>query len=122
MTQLKSKVTKGIDFQKSTIHTFRGAGNCFYYTDRTNQAYLEGPDHGRIQEEGQKRAPPSVVQFLSSSCSFQRKSCQMTGFYPKLSSWRPRLGNPRSATPGDPFLPEIFCVNISQADTDRTPL
>ena len=38
------------------------------------------------------------VQFLSLSCSLWQKSSQITGFGSKLRSWRPRLGNPGSAT------------------------
>ena len=33
--------------------------------------------------------PPFVAQFLSCSCSFQPKCCQMTGFCPKLKVWCP---------------------------------
>ena len=38
------------------------------------------------------------IQFLSFSCSFRQKSCQIIGFCAKLRGWRPRLGNPGSTT------------------------
>ena len=52
---------------------------------------------------GTKEVPGLVLlfpwsNFFSFSCNFRQKSCQIIGFYPKLSSWRPRLGNPGSAT------------------------
>ena len=50
--------------------------------------------HWRIQW----RAPP--VQFLSFSCVFWQKSCQIIGFLSNIRSWRPRLGNSGSATAG----------------------
>ena len=54
--------------------------------------------HWRIQR-GTRDARPLSVQFVSFSCSFRQKYCQIIGFCPKLRNWRsPRLGNPGSAT------------------------
>ena len=38
--------------------------------------------------------PGTNVQFLSFSCSFRQKSCQLIGFCSKFRGWRPDLGNP----------------------------
>ena len=55
--------------------------------------------HWRIQGGGGNRDMcPLLVQFLSFSCSFRQKSCQIIDFCPKFRSWRPRLGNPGSVT------------------------
>ena len=49
--------------------------------------------------EGWSGTPPSRFNFfLSFSCSFCQKSCQIRGFHPELRGWHPRLGNPGPVT------------------------
>ena len=44
------------------------------------------------------QVPTPLVQFLSFSCSFRQKSCQITDFGPNSGVGAPRLGNPGSDT------------------------
>ena len=59
---------------------------------------------GGSKGEGIRDLHPLSVQFLSVSCIFCQKSCLIIGFWPKSRGWRPRLGNPGSATDADDIL------------------
>ena len=50
-----------------------------------------------MDPRGSARDAP-LVQFLSFSCSFQQKSCQIIGFSPYSEADAPRLRNPGTAT------------------------
>ena len=54
--------------------------------------------HWWIQAQALGSAPTPSVQFLSFSCIFRQKSCQIIGFCPKRRGCPPRLGSPGSAT------------------------
>ena len=71
--------------------------------------------HWRIQWAlGTRVPPPPPVQFLSFSCSFRQKPCQIIGFLSKIRVWRPRLGNSGSVTAfGVPYWFKVgFCPII----------
>ena len=51
-----------------------------------------------VDPRGVPGTRPLFVQFLSFSGRFRQISYQIIGFCPKFRGWRPRLGNPASAT------------------------
>ena len=53
------------------------------------------------------------VQFLSFSCSFRQKTCQMIGFRPQLKGWR-LLGNPEALHWSNPYF-SMCGMNTSKA-------
>ena len=67
---------------------------------------------------GTRDTAPNLVQFLSFSCSFRQKSCQIIGFWPKLGSWRrfpthPPLPTPLPAPPGKSLI-RHWCLGWSE--------
>ena len=61
-----------------------------------------------------KGSVPVSVQFLSFSCSFQLKICQIIGWHPSPLTLVPPLGNPRSAID---ISVNIFTCTIFQYST-----